>query len=90
MRDDLTTNLHISAHLGGVAPRRHDLARQQYVKTLAARHEGEQRAAMIGGATKAIAQLWALANLLGLLRTAFAPAHSIGTPAARRGNLPAE
>lgn len=84
MRDDLTTNLHISAHLGGVAPQRHDLARRQYVETLRARHEGEQREATIGRAMRAIARCWSL------LRTAFAPAHSIGTPAPRRASMPAE
>lgn len=90
MRDDLTTRLHISAHLGGVAPRRHDIARQRYVETLAMRHEATQHAATIGGAAKAMAQIWAVANLLGVMRAAFAPTHSIGTPAPRRGNLPAE
>jgi hypothetical protein len=84
MRDDLTTNLHISAHLGGVAPTRHELARQQHVEKLMARHEAEQRAATIGQAMRAMVQFWSL------LRIAFAPTHSIGTPASRRRSLPAE
>ena len=84
MRDDLTTNLHIAAHLGGVAPRRHDLARQHYIERLHAQHETEQQAATTGSAMRAMAQLW------NLMRVAFAPAHSIGTPAPRRFDLPAE
>lgn len=84
MRDDLTTNLHIAAYLGGVAPRRHDVARQEYVEALKARHEAVQHAATAGRAMQALAQLWSL------MRVAFAPAHSIGTPASRRANLPAE
>jgi hypothetical protein len=84
MRDDLTTSLHISAHLGGVAPLRHELARRQHIEKLRARHEAEQRDATIGRAMRAMAQFWSL------LRIAFAPAHSIGTPEPSQRSLPAE
>ena len=84
MRDDLTTSLYISAHLSGVAPKRHELTRQQHVEKLMARHEAEQRAATIGRAMRAMAQFWSL------LRAAFAPAHSIGIPEPGRRSLPAE
>ena len=84
MRDDLTTNLHITAHLGGVAPLHHDLARQQHIEMLRARHEAEQQAATTGLAAQAMARFW------HIIRIAFAPTPSIGTPAPRRGSLPAE
>ena len=84
MRDDLTTNLHISAHLGGVAPQRHEIARREHIAKLWALHETEQREATSGRAMRAMAQFWRL------LRTAVAPAHSIGIPEPGRRSLPAE
>jgi hypothetical protein len=64
---------------GGVAPSRHEIARQAYVGKIRARHEAERRAATTGAVTKAVSRLWAPT------RAMFARPRSSEAPTRRTG-----
>ena len=86
MWDEVTVQLLYTNHgKGGVAPRRHEIARQIYTEKVRARHEAEQRAATTGVVTKAMLRLWSQA------RAMFATMQPRETPATRTGaEYPAE
>ena len=86
MWDEVTVQLLYTNHgNGGVAPRRHEIARQIYTEKVRARHEAEQRAATTGVVTKAMSRLWAQT------RAMFATIQPRETPATRTGaEYPAE
>lgn len=86
MWDEITVQLLYKDHgKGGVAPRRHEIARQAYSEKVRARHEAEQRAATTGAVMKAMSWLWELTSVM------FAPMQSPDAPARRTGaEYPAE
>ena len=86
MWEEITVQLLYTDHgKGGVAPRRHEIARQIYTEKVRARHEAEQRAATTGAVKKAMSRLWAQT------RAMFATILPRETPAPRTGaEYPAE
>lgn len=86
MWDEITVQLLYTNHgNGGVAPRRHEIARQAYSEKVKARHEAERQAATTGAVTKAMSRLWELTRVI------FAPMQSSEPPATRTGaEYPAE
>jgi hypothetical protein len=65
MWDESTVQAFFTDHRrGGVAPSRHEIARQAYTDKIRAIREAEQRAETTGAVTNAIIQLWTLTRAM--------------------------